>query len=248
MVSIINGEYKKFIYPAGEVHVVITAIEDSPVDLRMEFDGSEDIVILMLLVNAIKRNGFILGDLHMDYVPWGRQDRITQANEPLSIEAFADFINSFEFKNVYTIDAHSPVTIALIKNCEEAPQHRLYLKYFLDFTDHYLISPDGGALKKIRKCITDTTIDVVECSKSRDIRTGNITETKVYCDDFYGKPCIIVDDICDGGRTFIEIAKVLRKRNAGKIILYVTHGLFTKGLSVFDNLIDNIYTKEGRAK
>ena len=75
--------------------------------------------------------------------------------------------------------------------------------------------------------------------------TGNITKTTVLHDDFGGKDCVIVDDICDGGRTFIELAKVLKERGAGKIGLFVTHGIFSQGVGVlFDNGIDFIYTTD----
>ena len=57
-----------------------------------------------------------------------------------------------------------------------------------------------------------------------------------------GKIAIISDDICDGGMTFIGIAKALRALNCEHIVLYVTHGIFSKGLSVFDGLIDQIFT------
>ena len=103
-------------------------------------------------------------------------------------------------------------------------------------------------MKKIRKCVTTETIEVVECSKLRNINTGEIRGTKVHSTGFLNHDCVIVDDICDGGRTFIEIAKVLKQKGAGKIKLYVTHGIFSKGLDVFDGLIDEIYTMKGRVK
>jgi ribose-phosphate pyrophosphokinase len=75
--------------------------------------------------------------------------------------------------------------------------------------------------------------------------TGNITATKVDSNTstFVGsnKRFLIVDDICDGGRTFTELAKVLKKWTDMPVDLYVTHGIFSKGMSVFDGLIDNIY-------
>jgi ribose-phosphate pyrophosphokinase len=57
----------------------------------------------------------------------------------------------------------------------------------------------------------------------------------------------MVDDICDGGRTFIELAKELRGMGAEKVHLYVTHGFFTKGLSVFDGIIDVVDAVHYRA-
>ena len=60
-------------------------------------------------------------------------------------------------------------------------------------------------------------------------------------DDLAGRPCIIVDDICDGGGTFLGLAAELKKLNAGALILAVTHGLFTKGIHPLQGEFEHIY-------
>ena len=57
-----------------------------------------------------------------------------------------------------------------------------------------------------------------------------------------GRTAIITDDICDGGYTFIKVAEQLKAKGASKVILFVTHGIFSKGLDVFEGLIDHVYT------
>ena len=89
---------------------------------------------------------------------------------------------------------------------------------------------------------------VIHCEKIRNVKNGEILETIVHKEDLGGHDAIIVDDICVGGRTFIEIAKILKKRNCGKITLMVSHGIFSNGLEVFRDLIDEIYTKDARLK
>jgi ribose-phosphate pyrophosphokinase len=82
----------------------------------------------------------------------------------------------------------------------------------------------------------------IQAEKIRDPNTGAITSTKVNIEKHVGdKNFLIMDDICDGGRTFIELAKVLRPLTTGKIMLYVTHGIFSAGLEVFLGYIDEIY-------
>ena len=54
------------------------------------------------------------------------------------------------------------------------------------------------------------------------------------------KTGIIVDDICDGGRTFIELGKIIRK-DYDRLILCVTHGIFSKGVEPLD-VFDEIYS------
>ena len=80
---------------------------------------------------------------------------------------------------------------------------------------------------------------MIECSKSRDVKTGKLKGFKVYADDLQGKDCLIVDDICDGGGTFMGLAEELKNKNAGNLYLAVSHGIFSKG---FDHLAEH-FTK-----
>lgn len=246
-------EVKKFNFPCGEMHIQIKnwPITGDEFDQEFEFKKNEDIIELFLKVDAMKRLGMTLRTLTIPYVPFSRQDRVNVKGECFSLAVFADFINSLGAKKVVVVDPHSDVTPALIKNCAVVHQHEIFAPMFKDKNDFFLISPDGGALKKIYKlaALVDS-IGVIECSKNRNVKTGEITGVKVYTDgrNMAGVDCYIVDDICDGGRTFIEIAKELKKLNCGKIILMVTHGFFTKGLEVFDDLIDEIYTLKGKIK
>jgi ribose-phosphate pyrophosphokinase len=249
MIRLFGCKYEKdFNFPAGEQHVVIAKEEPQSVSILFEYEGDGEIFKLMLTVDALRRSGHEIVGLTIPYVPYARQDRVAVDGEPLSIKVFADVINGLNIPSVVVYDPHSEVTTALINNVVVKPQEHLLDTWVFDQNEHYLISPDGGATKKILKSINDSTIDVVTCEKVRNVMTGEITGTNVFFDDFHGKTCVIVDDICDGGRTFIEIAKVLKTLNAGEIVLCVTHGLFTKGLEVFDGLIDKIYTHKGRAK
>jgi ribose-phosphate pyrophosphokinase len=58
------------------------------------------------------------------------------------------------------------------------------------------------------------------------------------------KDIFIVDDICDGGRTFTEVAKAIKenKKYTGKIYLVVTHGIFSAGFDFLVQYFDGIYT------
>ena len=58
------------------------------------------------------------------------------------------------------------------------------------------------------------------------------------------KKVLIVDDICDGGRTFIELAKVLRAKGAETVDLYTTHGIYSKGTKVLAPYINNIISTD----
>lgn len=112
-----------------------------------------------------------------------------------------------------------------------------------------LIAPDGGSLKKIYKLAEQIGYkgDIITCSKERD-KDGKLTKTAVPLLDRESHDFIIVDDICDGGATFINIAKNIKEQYKGledispiKIYLIVTHGIFSKGFEELSKYFDGIY-------
>ena len=62
-----------------------------------------------------------------------------------------------------------------------------------------------------------------------------------------GKDVLIIDDMISSGESMLDVAKELKRRKARKVFVCATFGLFTNGLSMFDQyykdgLIDRILT------
>jgi phosphoribosylpyrophosphate synthetase len=125
----------------------------------------------------------------------------------------------------------------------------------MNFDGVRLVSPDAGALKKVFHCAEQLKYrhEVIIASKHRNIETGKIDYTNVPISvNDADKDIFIIDDICDGGRTFIEIAKAVndaRKisstvhpKHHGKNYLIVTHGIFSAGFDFLSEYFDGIYT------
>jgi ribose-phosphate pyrophosphokinase len=226
-------QFESFTFSGGEPHIKINQgvnISKS-VTITHRLNSFNDVGLLCLAVDALIRMDVKLETLIIPYFPSARQDRVMIKGEPLSVKVYAAIINNFKFKKVVVFDAHSEVTPAVLNNCEVITNHKFVEKVIQEIgTDVLLIAPDGGALKKIYKVSEFLGgVDVVECSKSRDVKTGKLTGFKVYTNDLQGKNCLIVDDICDGGGTFIGLAEELKNKNAGKLYLAISHGIFSKG-------------------
>jgi len=226
-------EFQSFIFSGGEPHIKIKPDFDvsETVTITHRINSFNDFGLLLLAVDALKRMDVKLINVFIPYFPAARQDRVMIAGEPLSVKVYADILNSLKLNKITVFDAHSEVTSALLDNCEVISNHAFIAEVLKKIgNDVKLISPDGGALKKIYKVSEYLGgIDVVECSKSRDVKTGKLSGFKVYDDNLQGIDCLIVDDICDGGGTFIGLAEELKKKNAGKLYLAVSHGIFNKG-------------------
>ena len=220
--------------------------------------NSDDIMELLLVNNALlNMYGYgIERKLIIPYMPYSRQDRVMNEGEALSVKVFAGLINDMMFDKVSTWDAHSDVGVALIDNCNNWEPHHIlddFINYGEEGNIYYkltnagiiLVSPDAGAEKKVFKVAQHYGgLKVINATKVRDTKTGKITSTKVhYEEQLLGKDLLIVDDICDGGMTFIKLAERLLDYNPASINLYVTHGIFSKGYQpLFDAGITRIFT------
>jgi len=243
--SIEEIESNSFLFSGGEVHIKLQGSADD-VLISTRLNDSNDIMKLLLSVDALRRSGTKNISVFIPYLPYARQDRVMVAGEPLSIKVMCNLINSCGFEKVYVYDVHSEVSLALLENCELISNYSLVKEVLNDRTDYLLVSPDAGALKKIYKLAEALkyTGDIVLCNKVRDVSNGRIKQITVDQDDLQGKDCFIIDDICDGGATFVGVAKELKSRNAGKVSLIVSHGIMSHGETELVDWIDHIYTTD----
>ncbi|MEQ3498440.1 ribose-phosphate diphosphokinase [Tenacibaculum sp. SSH1-16] len=243
-----NVDYNFFTFSGGEPHIkIISELENvSEVTITHRIQSFNDIGTLLLATNALKNMGITKLHVVLPYFPAARQDRLMVSGEPLSVKVYADIINAQNFKSVTVFDPHSEVTPALLNNCKVIDNHKFIELVTQQLSeDLTLISPDGGALKKIYKVAAYLqNYEVVECSKSRNVKTGQLTGFKVYTDDLQGKDCLIVDDICDGGGTFLGLAKELKAKNAGNLYLAISHGIFSKGFDELEKHFTKIFTTD----
>jgi len=129
--------------------------------------------LLLIAADALKRMGIQKLNLILPYFPGARQDRVMVVGESLTVKVYADVLNAVGFQKVMILDPHSDVTAAVLNNAEVISNHAFVEKCLIQESDYLLISPDGGALKKIYKLAQFLGgKPIVECSKKRDVATG----------------------------------------------------------------------------
>lgn len=228
--------YTRMKFPGQEIHVKVSPLPYSTKEVRFECNtlDSEGVIALLLLKDAIERALLptkVKFFLTLKYFPYARQDRVSEKGEALSVKVMADLINSMKFKQVTVWDPHSDVVSSLLNNVEIVSQAELVGKVFQipTYRDHLmLVSPDVGASKKINSFAG--ALPVVIANKKRDTATGRISGVEILKGSSFEETrnLLVVDDICDGGRTFIELGKLLREKWTDNTIgLYVTHGIFS---------------------
>jgi ribose-phosphate pyrophosphokinase len=257
--------FKEFLFPAGEVSVKLNAKDyayqalNLPNTIVARLQNSDDLFKLAMIKDALARFDKNPINLFVPYVPYARQDRVCDCGESFSIAVFARFIASLGFGKVTIVDPHSNVTPATF----EALGVKLNVISQLDVLNKFtnfiptlmksvMVSPDAGSNKKTSDVAGWLGHDsFIRADKLRDLTNGKIKEIAVYANDLQGKDVVIVDDLCEFGGTFIGLAAELRKKNCGKVILYITHGVFGGEAKMVETIskllcggIDEIWTTD----
>jgi len=241
-------------FSGGERHVQLGAFENrGTYILRADLRTSNDVFDLLLTADALnqKFEGCEL-NIEVPYLPYARQDRVCAPGQAFSLKVLAGLLGQIENVKDWVIwDCHSAVGVeltgALNVRAETIVKANPALSAMIMDLNSVIICPDKGAVARTQSIAKAFEKDfqpepIVYCEKVRDPATGNITHTDVKVESLTGRTAIITDDICDGGYTFIKVAEQLKAKGAEKVILFVTHGIFAKGLDVFDGLIDHIFT------
>lgn len=259
--------YKITQYPDGQQDIVLEHDWKFPndfknaVEIKSRLNNFKDLELIICATQSLKNLGIKEIHLYTPYFIGSRSDRqFERGSCNYTKQVACPIINSLEFESVTVLDPHSASLECCLSNFNPIDNialvswaiHNLYGE--INTNKFILISPDAGAVKKIEKLAKQLSYngDIINCSKSRDT-DGKITKTVVPYFDL-SKDVIIVDDIIDGGKTFIEIGKVIKLRQelhetqtpqnmgkTGKLYLIVTHGIFSKGYKELNRYFDGMF-------
>lgn len=225
-------EIKTLIFPGGEPHVEIKhpeALFLSTAYIEAHIKSMDDFGLLLALTDAVRRCEPKEIFLYIPYFPGARQDRY-EPGFAITATVFADIINMQNYDGVAILDPHSSVVPALISNCRVADHLHLVKQFVMDKEIVGLICPDAGAEKRTMEAAKYLKINnIFYARKMRDPKTGALSHFHIDNINIPGK-LLIVDDICDGGGTFVGLAKEIRRKHNNPLYLWTTHGIYSKGL------------------
>ncbi len=240
----------------------VAIYEDNIVQIKSRLNNFKEVELLICATKALRGLGVKEIGLYAPYFLGSRSDRLFETGSVNYLkEVICPIINSLEFDSVTVIDPHSDVLEACLDNFNKQSNENLVRFALCDIyptdkkelpkgllSNGLIVSPDAGSLKKIYKLQNLIGgVEVIVCSKDRD-HEGKLSRTIVpISGKQHQKDLIIIDDICDGGATFINIVKKIRemqesfKTPPNKIYLVVTHGIFSKGFEELNKHFEGIY-------
>lgn len=209
------------------------------------FESESDIMHLAQLVSLLRTRSRKI-KLIISYLPYARQDKPIDNESTFALHAFADILNHLEFDFVECLDPHSEIADRLINNFSAIYPVKRIIEIYESLEKPLLVYPDKGAMTKYSKLVK---FEYITGDKVREPLRGKIIHYGLSGSISEGRNVLIVDDLCDGGATFIQLAGILKQKGAGDINLYITHGLFTRGVApLFQAGIKRVFTFEGEHK
>ena len=249
MITVNGIEVKATIFPDKTSQV--WKLPDELINDRVEynihwkFESEAELVHLEQLVMLLRSfGGWPDINLMMPYLPYARQDKKTTNQTTWALSYFGGYLSRMEFNKIFAIDPH-PTIHPIYKILGSVHPDKAIQEALKACTPDVVCFPDAGAVARYQYKLGLPNEMVVTGYKRRDQETGEIIMSAID-----GQVCenniLIIDDICDGGATFCRLAQDLKRLGANRIHLYVTHGLFTKGLQPLrDAGISRIFTYEG---
>lgn len=230
------------------------------IQIKSRLNNFQDLELIICATKSLRALGVKEIHLYTPYFLGSRSDRqFEEGSNNYLKDVICPIINSMNFKSVTCLDSHSYVLEACLNNFKKEDNEKLVEwslrtiwnnpnlnKFYQEYLNSIiLVSPDTGAYHKIYKLAEQIgyTEDIVTCFKERDSE-GKLTKCVIpgFNTDHNNKDLIIIDDICDGGNTFINIAKKIKYGAfKGKLYLIVTHGIFSKGYKELNKYFDGIY-------
>ncbi len=226
------------IFPDGQRHIML----DTPLTLSKNMHYcitagikcADDLFDIALVKDVLPWGAWCA--LQVEYLMGARMDKQIDDGQPCTARVVGDLIDSMGFSLVAVMDAHSERALSYVTNSTNIlPKSKVatYLERF-DSHDTVIISPDAGAIERVENLADGHGFDIVQCYKKRNQKNGRLSDFSISAptDRVDGKVCVILDDICDGGRTFTELAGLLKQAGAIQVHLWVTHGIFSNGRDI----------------
>ena len=190
--------------------------------------SSENLMELLLMVDAAKRASARHITAVIPYFGWARQDRKDKPRVPIAAKMIARMIESAGATRVMTMDLHADQ----IQGFFQIPVDHLYastifLPYIqsLKLDNLCIASPDMGGSKRAYAYAKTLNSDVVVCYKQR--KKANIISHMELIGDVEGKNVVLVDDMVDTAGTLAKAGDIIIEKGAKSVRAICTHGVLS---------------------
>lgn len=217
----------------GEVKVEINESvrgEDVFVIQSTSIPVNDNLVELLILIDALKRGSAKRITAVMPYFGYSRQDRKTSSRAPISAKLVADMLTVAGVDRVISLDLHA----SQIQGFFNCAVDNLFgnILFVNDIKQHevindqlVIVSADIGGVVRSRSVAKWLDCDLAIIDKRRPV--SGVSEVMNIIGNVENKNCIIIDDMADSCGTLCNASKALIEAGAVMVKAYITHGVFS---------------------
>ena len=212
--------------------------------LQSTIPPADNLMELLLAIDAAKRASADVVVAVMPYFGWARQDRKDRPRVAIGAKLVANLLRAAGADRVMTCDLHA----GQIQGFFDIPVDHVYaskvfIPYIRDrkFKDLAIAAPDMGGAKRANVYARELMCPVIICHKTRE--RANVVGSITAIGEIEGKDIIIVDDMIDTAGTLCKAAEVLMNRGANSVRACATHGLLSGGAveRIHDSALQEVF-------
>ncbi|MDR2854324.1 MAG: ribose-phosphate pyrophosphokinase [Prevotellaceae bacterium] len=196
--------------------------------VQSTFPNSDNLLELLLMVDAAKRASAYKIVAVIPYFGWARQDRKDKPRVSIGAKLIADMLSVAGIDRLITLDLHADQ----IQGFFDVPVDHLYASTIfapyvqsLKLKDLVIASPDVGGSKRAGSYSKHLGVPMVICYKTRE-RANVVGDMKII-GDVKGKNVIITDDMADTAGTLCKASDLMMKQGAASVRAIVSHGVMS---------------------
>lgn len=186
---------------------------------------NDNLVELLLMIDACKRSSTKRITAVIPYYGYGRQDKKVAPRVPISARLVADMITLAGADRVITMDLHAGQIQGFfnipVDNLFATPVLIDHMRANFDLEEVVIVSPDAGGVERARAFAKRLDAGLAIIDKRRE--APNEARAMAVIGNVKDKITIVLDDMADTAGTLTEAAGALTKSGAKEVYACCTH-------------------------